>query len=419
MTTPTENKTQSDNPLGMSDEEIMNMNSPSELVNKPEGEVATPPVEEQTPPEEEQGDANKPSTEQNEEVETSSTGNVEENGDNKQKETPVNTESGKPAEAPSDSAAKSTDGDKPSTEQADGKAKPDNGEKPTSEDANTSVDYKAFYETVMKPIKANGRTLDIKNPEEAIKLMQMGANYTRKMQDLAPHRKVIMMLENNGLLDSDKLSFLIDVEKKNPDAIKKLIRDSGIDPMDFDPNEQLKYQVGNHTVSDEEANFRTVLDDLKSTPEGLETLQAINGSWDQASKEHVYTNPDVISVIHEQRANGIYDRIAGEVERQKALGNVPSHVSFLQAYKAVGDVMQQNGAFADLIAKPAVATNPAKTDSRQPIETKAAAPKPQVKNSDKAAAAASSRTTSTQKASQTKNPLELSDEEFMKQFQNR
>lgn len=418
MTNPTENKTQSDNPLGMSDEDIMNLNSPSELSNKPEGETVSASTEEESSSSNDEGASTTTSTEENQEVENTSTGKVEENGDNKQKETPVNTESGKPADAPSEAATDSTEEDKQSTEQADGKAKPDNGEKPTSEDANTSVDYKSFYETVMKPIKANGRTLDIKSPEEAIKLMQMGANYTRKMQDLAPHRKVIMMLENNGLLDSDKLSFLIDVEKKNPDAIKKLIRESGIDPMDFDPNEQLKYQVGNHTVSDEEANFRTVLDDLKSTPEGLETLQAINGSWDQASKEHVYTNPDVISVIHEQRSNGIYDRIVAEVDRQKALGNVPPHVSFLQAYKAVGDVMQQSGAFADLVAKPAVATSPAK-EARQPIETKAAAPKPQVKNSDKAAAAAASRTTSTQKASQTKNPLELSDEEFMKQFQNR
>ena len=419
MTAPTENNAQSDNPLGMSDEEIMNMNSPSELTNKPEGEVSTPSTEEETPPVNTEEEEVPPSTTNEEEVDPTSTGKVEKNGDNKQKEAPVNTESGKPADAPSGTETKSTDEGNQNTEQADGKAKPKDGEKPTSEDANTSVDYKSFYEAVMKPIKANGRTLDIKNPEEAIQLMQMGANYTRKMQDLAPHRKVIMMLENNGLLDSDKLSFLIDIEKKNPDAIKKLIRESGIDPMDFDPNEQLKYQVGNHTVSDEEANFRTVLDDLKSTPEGLETLQAINGSWDQASKEHVYTNPEVISVIHQQRANGIYDRIAAEVERQKALGNVPSHVSFLQAYKAVGDVMQQNNAFADLIAKPVAASTPAQPEVRQPIETKAAAPKPQVKNSEKAAAASPSRTTSTQKASQTKNPLELSDEEFMKQFQNR
>lgn len=58
-------------------------------------------------------------------------------------------------------------------------------------------------------------TIELRDSSEAVQLMQKGANYTRKMQDIAPHRKVLLMLENNGLLDEGKLSYLIDLEKKN------------------------------------------------------------------------------------------------------------------------------------------------------------------------------------------------------------
>uniref|UniRef100_A0AB39ACG8 Tail length tape measure protein n=1 Tax=Erwinia phage Fifi051 TaxID=3238787 RepID=A0AB39ACG8_9CAUD len=414
MTKPTEQTTQSDNPLGMSDDEIMNMNSPSQLIKAPESE---PPVNSEEPPvntEEETATTQKPEVE---EEESTSTGKVEENSDNSDN-TSVNTDETDPAKTASKTDTSSTEETNQSTQSKDGKAKPE-GEKPASgekpEESN-SIDYESFYKAVMKPIKANGKTVEIRTPEEAVQLMQMGANYTRKMQDIAPHRKTLLMLENNGLLDQDKLAFLIDLDKKNPDAIKKLIRESGIDPMDFDPNEQLNYQKGNHAVSDEEANFRSILDDVKSTPEGMETLRTINDSWDQASKEYVWANPDVISVINEQRNNGIYDRIAGEVERQRTLGKIPSNVSFLQAYKVVGDAMQAQNAFADLAS---AGSEPVQPQAKQPIATKAAAPKPQVTNSEKANAASQPRHTSTQKASRTKNPLELSDEEFMKQFENR
>ena len=51
--------------------------------------------------------------------------------------------------------------------------------------------------------------------------MQMGAGYGRKLQDMQPHLKTLRMLEKNNLLDEGKLSYLIDLDQKNPDAIKK------------------------------------------------------------------------------------------------------------------------------------------------------------------------------------------------------
>ena len=119
----------------------------------------------------------------------------------------------------------------------------------------TTVDYKEAYGQIMAPLKANGKTIELRSVDELRSLAQMGANYTRKMQDIAPHRKILLMLENNGLLDESKLSFYIDLEKKNPEAIKKLVVESGIDPLEIDTSVPAKYQASNHTVTDEELGF--------------------------------------------------------------------------------------------------------------------------------------------------------------------
>ena len=276
-------------------------------------------------------------------------------------------------------------------------------------DTTSSIDYEEGYKRLMAPFKANGKMVTLNSPEEAIQLMQMGANYTRKMQDIQPHRKVLQMLENNGLLDEGKLSFLIDLDKKNPEAIKKLIKDTGIDPLDIDTSVEPDYKEGNHRISDEDVAFTTVLEDIKSSPNGIETIQVIN-QWDHASKDLLWKSPELMSVIHSQRDNGIYDRITTEIERRKTLGIIPASVPFINAYKVVGDELNSQGKFNDLV-KPIPNRN-------TPIATRVAAPKPTVTNNNQANAASTTRSVKTP-AKPLVNPLAMSDEDFLKQFSNR
>lgn len=266
--------------------------------------------------------------------------------------------------------------------------------------------HEAFYKQIMAPFKADGRMIQLKSADEAIKLMQMGANYNRKMRDLQPHRKVLTMLQNNDLLDESKLSYLIDLDKRDPQAIKKLIKDAGIDPMDIDTSVEPTYVEGSHRVSDEEVDFNTAIQDLVSAEGGAETLQVIRDKWDQASKDVLWKEPAVMAAIHEQRKNGVYDLIEAEVDRRRLLGEIPSSVSFLQAYKLVGDELaaQQKGT-----PGPAPVAQPAP----EPVATRAAAPKASVENGDKASAASPTRA-APGKATVTKGFLAMSDEEFLK-----
>ncbi|WP_421991637.1 hypothetical protein [Roseococcus sp.] len=278
------------------------------------------------------------------------------------------------------------------------------------------VNYEELYTKILKPFRANGRDVEVKNADEAIQLMQMGANYTRKMQELAPHRKVLMMLEKNGLLDEGKLGFLIDIEKRDPAAIQKLVKDSGLDPMDIDVSAESKYRAGAHQVGDDEVKFMAVLEDLKSSPEGQETIKVIDSGWDEASKNHLWANPEAMTTIHQHRASGVYDRINAEVGRQRTLGTIAADVPYLQAYRALGEKMADDKAFDDLLTPTAPAAPPA--PEPKVVAVRVATPQPEVANSDKAAAAASSRTTpATAKAFV--NPLAMSDDDFLKQFEGR
>ena len=269
------------------------------------------------------------------------------------------------------------------------------------------VNYEDFYKKVMAPFKANGKTISLKNAEEAIQLMQMGANYTRKMQSIAPYRKTLLMLEKANLLDENKLSFLIDVNNGNQEAIKQLLKDKQVDPLEFNTEEQINYQPGSNRVSDAEVNFKSALDDLVSTADGLQTVQEINTNWDQASKYELYKDPQSLRAIHQQRLNGMYNQIAGEVERRKTLGIIPYDMPFIKAYISVGQEMAQQRQAQS------------QSKNREPLAVKVATPKKNVINEAKVKSVAST-TKSTPKASkQFINPLSMSDEEFMKQFGNK
>ena len=379
--------------LGMSDEDFLNLSGPPETEPVGSTEGAQPEaVQEGKQEQEEQQEPAATDAAQEEQSQESGEEEQEEELDGKVE-----------AEKDSAPAAKDPAKDKPAEPAATDKDKP----------AVVETDYKSFHDQVMAPFKANGKMIQLKSPEEAIALMQMGANYTRKMQEIQPHRKVLLMLENNGLLDEGKLSYLIDLDKKNPDAIKKLVKDAGLDPMDIDTSEEPAYRVGNHRVSDEEAAFRGVLDDLSTTDNGKQTLQVINSTWDQASKELLWKNPGVMNLINQQRELGIYDRILTEVERRKALGQVPINQPLLQIYQQVGQEMVAGNAFADIVQP---AQQPRETVA--PVASRVVPPKPVVKNGDRATAAAPSKAAA-KPAKVIVNPLSMSDDDFLKQFQGR
>ena len=277
-------------------------------------------------------------------------------------------------------------------------------QEPAKEDAD-ALDYKAEYNRLLAPFKANGRDIAVKSVDDAITLMQMGANYNKKMAALKPNLKLLKMLENHGLLDEAKLSYLIDLDKKNPDAINKLMQESGLDPLDLDAEKAGAYKPSTYKVDDREVELDAVLDEIQESPSYNRTLDIVSRQWDGSSKQVIADTPQILKVINAHVQSGIYDLISQEVENERTFGRLQG-LSDIEAYRQVGDKLHAQGKFAHLVA-------PEQTKPTAPVVVP---PKPKMGNEDKLRekkrAASATKTVAATTGKTDYNPLSLSDEAF-------
>ena len=272
-------------------------------------------------------------------------------------------------------------------------------------DSTAVVNFQAEYEKLLKPFKANGRDVQVNSVDDAISLMQMGANYNKKMAGLKPSLKILKLLENNQLLDETKLSYLIDLDKRDPAAINKLIKDSGLNPMDLDAEKAGDYVPKTRSVDEREIDLDTVLDEIQGTPTYNRTLELVSKQWDGASKQVVAGQPQLLKVINDHMSSGIYDLINAEVDRERMFGRLDG-VSDIEAYRKVGDAIQARGGFNSLGSSQGKPATP-------PVVV---TPKPKVDDEalkDKRRAAGSTPVVATEPAKDF-NPLAMSDADFSK-----
>jgi hypothetical protein len=233
-----------------------------------------------------------------------------------------------------------------------------------------------FYSQITKPFKADGKDFSVKTPEEAVRLIQMGANYSRRMQELKPMKAMDAMLREHGLNDPKKLSELIDISKGNPEAIQKLLKVKGIDPLDIDVTKDTGYVSPDFQSNPKDLAYQEAIDNTVKAPGGGELIADMNNNWDEESKQALYEQPTIFENMLAQKDSGVYSKINTELTRQRTLGFL-ENVPFLQAYHQVGDAMQKAGVFGKVeaqsevtapVAKPAAV--PIDTGTRKPLEKK-------------------------------------------------
>ena len=198
------------------------------------------------------------------------------------------------------------------------------------------VDYEAVYKDIFKPFKANGKDITPRTVEDVVQLMQMGANYTKKMQLMAPLKKAAESLSRADIREED-LNFLIDVHKGDKEAIKKLLTKHNVDPMELDLD-STNYVPKNNIVSDEDVEYSNILDDIRDS---LPKIQEImTNTWDTRSKEALLKDPNLMRALHEEIAMGRFDNVQAQLEIEKTFGR----------YKGKSDVE----AYIDLVTKLAI-----------------------------------------------------------------
>jgi len=264
----------------------------------------------------------------------------------------------------------------------------------------------SFFEKVSAPFKADGKEVQVRTPEEVIRLMQMGVNYSRRMEQMKPLREMDAMLTTHGLNTPEKLNELIDLSKGSKEAVQKFLKKHSIDPLDLDPSKADAHKTPNYRSDPKDTAFQDAIDNTLLAEGGKELLGDVNKDWDDESKEALRENPSIFGKLLEQRDTGVYEQINKELLHQRTMGYL-ANVPFLQAYEQVGNAMQKAGVF-DKKEEPQKKTGLAPIDSgSRKAAKKTEQPNPNLSSAQKTAKAAAAAPTEP-------DYLSMDDDAFMK-----
>lgn len=266
----------------------------------------------------------------------------------------------------------------------------------SDKDTSDSIDYKAEYEKLTKPFKANGRMIDPKTVEDRITLMQKGANYSLRMAGIKPIRAVQKSLEeagiiNDNIIDTDKFNKLMDLNNGKPEAIEAFLKEHNIDPLDLNTEDNKEYTPDNYIATEESVLLDDVVKELEGDEHFPKTLNILAKQWDDNSREHFLKNPEDIKTLNMDVAEGTFDIINNHIQNERMYGRLKG-LSDFEAYLQLAQVSKAN-TVGKQDKTPVPDTKPSKPDKSQ----------------RKAAGITKTRSTAKKKII---SPLALSDEEF-------
>lgn len=229
----------------------------------------------------------------------------------------TDTEQEEPAEDTSDNSDDTSD---------QGQQEPEEPE--TQEDE--IADYEAAWKQVSAPFKANGKMYQPRNADDVVNLMQKGVNYTQKMQQIAPYRKVVETLKSNNI-DTNELNFLIDLHNGNKDAIQSLLKRNKVDTMsmDYDSDKPDNYIPNNNMVNDQQVAVSEILDDISDNKSQIADI--VYNKWDAESQKIIAEHPEYLRLLNEEINLGRFDTIQQALDQAKMFGRT-SGMSDIMAY---------------------------------------------------------------------------------------
>lgn len=263
----------------------------------------------------------------------------------------------------------------------------------------SNVDYKSEYEKIFKPFKANGKEITPNTSDDVISLMQMGANYTKKMQLLAPYKRAVETLNKNNITE-EELSYLIDLRNGNKEAIKTLLKEKNIDFMDLDLDDIKYHKNNNNIASDSEVQFSEALTEANDSLPRINEI--MNKTWDAESKRILLTDPKALRGLHEEIQMGRFDTIQAMVDRERTFGRYKG-IPDIQLYSMIATEMDKQKQDSQTIQQ---------QNRQEAIRNQASKTK---RNESKKRAAPTGKTTTKNSSSLTiKDLLSMPEEEFLK-----
>lgn len=175
-------------------------------------------------------------------------------------------------------------------------------------------------------------------------------DYTQKTQKIAPYRKMISALEQEGITD-DQLNIAIDALKGNKGAIQTLLKSNNIDAYDLSEDDEEAsdpYTPREYGKNEVQLGIEEITSHISKDPEYKITVDVIDEQWDSGSRQVLSSNPRMIQGLHNDIKSGVYDKVAPVAMKMKVLdGNTKSDIEYyiLAGEQVLGE--EQNSATAE------------------------------------------------------------------------
>ena len=274
----------------------------------------------------------------------------------------------------------------------------------------TEVDYKAFYESVTKDFKAAGKVMPgVKDPDKFIKALQMATDYALKTAALKPVLKKAKMLED---VTDEEFSEMLDFRKRNPEVIKKALKEAQLDPLDLDL-EDIQYTPQSKIMSDADYEFKETIEKLSQEDAVAfqRTQNIVLNELDSTSKTTVLSNPHILSALQSEVASGRFEKIQAQALQLKAFGGY-NNVPDIELYSYIASEMDKQA-----LQKQGIQNNLTAGEVNSPV-TNTVQTKPSVSVVDPELedkrARAGIQIKPTTPVVKKYDPTKLSDDEFMK-----
>ena len=208
------------------------------------------------------------------------------------------------------------------------------------------INYKEFYEKVaLAKFTANGREVEgFKNPEDLIRAQQMLHGYSDKMKVFKEYKKFLKPLEERGVVaDPEKFNLAMSLLDGDPEAIKKILKEKNIDPMELDL-EDIQYSPKNRLPSNTQLLIEETYEQAENLGVGDRFNKVISKDWDIPSLQEMVNNPAVRADLLQHLKDGTYDVVQAEIKRMELLdstGMLDSMNSVEKYRTAVGRLQQK------------------------------------------------------------------------------
>ena len=198
-----------------------------------------------------------------------------------------------------------------------------NSEESNDESDNTSSEpnYKEFYEQVaLAKFTANGKEVEgFKDPADLIRAQQMLHGYSDKMKVFKEYKPFLKALEERKLTtDADKFNLAMSIVDGDPEAIKKVLKEKGIDPLELDL-EDIRYTEKNTLPSQAQMLIEDTYEQAENLGVGDKFTKVVNKDWDIKSLQELVTNNAVRADLLQHLSDGTYDIVSNEIKKMELL----------------------------------------------------------------------------------------------------